>query len=149
MTPCLRYLALLYPLLFSALLYAQAISGDARFSEPAIEARYTRLIRTIRCPTCQNQSIAESGAPLATELRKLVATQIIQGHNDAEIMNYLTDRYGAFINYDPRLEKNTLILWFGPPLVLLLTALGFFRSRHKRAQRRPRSAASTPTHEQE
>lgn len=144
-----RFFALLYPLLFAALLHAQAISGGTPFSDPASETRYTRLIHTIRCPTCQNQSIAESGAPLATELRRLVVKQITQGKNDAEIVNYLIARYGAFISYDPRLEKSTLILWFGPPLMLLLAALGFFRVHRKRAKHRPCSAESELIHEED
>lgn len=144
MTCLSRRLAAFYPLLFSVLLNAQAISAGATFSTPAEEERYQQLIRTIRCPTCQNQNIAESDAPLAGQLRDLIGGQIAQGKNDAQILSYLIARYGDFISYDPRLQKSTLFLWLGPPLVMLLAALGWFRGRRRNAKGRLREAASDP-----
>ncbi len=138
-----RNLLLPFLLLLSTSLRTQAISDGPAFADSAQEARYARLIRMIRCPTCQNQSIAESNAPLAKQLRDLVGEELARGKNDTQIITYLIARYGDFISYDPRLQKNTLLLWFGPPLVMLLVALAWLTGRYKRARRRERGSGET------
>lgn len=111
--------------------YAQAISNSVQFEQAEQAALYQEMLRIIRCPTCQNQDIAESNAPLAKQLRDLIATQIQAGKNRDEITDYLVERYGDFITYAPRVQKNTLVLWFAPLAVMLL-ALAFWLGLRKR-----------------
>jgi cytochrome c-type biogenesis protein CcmH len=86
--------------------------------------RYQALLHELRCVVCQNQSIAESDAPLAEDLRQQVATQIRDGRSNAEIRSYLTDRYGDFVLYNPPLKRSTWLLWFGPFALLLIAVAG-------------------------
>lgn len=110
----------------------QAIDSHAQFASEEQSALYRKLLREIRCPTCQNQDIAESNAPLAKQLRNLITQQIQSGKSADEITQYLIDRYGDFITYAPRVQKNTLVLWFSPALIMLL-ALGFWLMQRKRS----------------
>lgn len=96
------------------------------------QARYETLINQLRCLVCQNETIADSTAPLAADLRNQVHTQIAAGRSDVEIKQYLTDRYGDFVLYKPPFKAKTWLLWGGPFLVLLIAlvvALRFVRSR--------------------
>ena len=88
------------------------------------QARYDVWINELRCLVCQNQTIAESNAPLAADLRVQVEKQIEAGRSDEEIRLYLTDRYGDFVLYNPPLQSSTWLLWFAP-FVLLAIALAF------------------------
>lgn len=88
------------------------------------QARYDVWINELRCLVCQNQTIAESNAPLAADLRVQVEKQIEAGRSDEEIRLYLTDRYGDFVLYNPPLQSSTWLLWFAP-FVLLAVALAF------------------------
>jgi cytochrome c-type biogenesis protein CcmH len=92
--------------------------GDT-FSDPAMEARARNLQRQLRCLVCQGESIDESGASLAAELRHLVRQQIADGRSDQQIEDYLTARYGNFILMKPPLEADTYFLWAAPFLVLI------------------------------
>jgi cytochrome c-type biogenesis protein CcmH len=99
---------------------------------PHEQARYDAMIRELRCLVCQNETIADSTAPLAADLRRQVEMQIASGKSDAEIKQYLTDRYGDFVLYRPPFKAKTWLLWGGPFVVLLLAlvvALRFARSR--------------------
>lgn len=87
------------------------------------DARFHSLISELRCLVCQNQSIAESNAPLAADLRDQVRAQIAQGRSDQQIAAFLTDRYGDFVLYRPPFRLRTLVLWLGPFVALLLAAL--------------------------
>ena len=86
------------------------------------EQRYQALIEELRCMVCQNQSIAESNAPLAEDLRQQVRAQIDAGRSDAEIIEFLTARYGDYVRYRPAFKGMTLLLWLGP-FALLLAAV--------------------------
>jgi cytochrome c-type biogenesis protein CcmH len=100
--------------------------------DDAQQARYDAMIRELRCLVCQNETIADSTAPLAADLRHQVETQIASGKSDVEIKQYLTDRYGDFVLYRPPFKAKTWLLWGGPFVVLLLAlvvALRFARSR--------------------
>jgi cytochrome c-type biogenesis protein CcmH len=88
------------------------------FADPVLEARARNLQRALRCLVCQGQSIDESNAPLAAELRDLVRRQIAQGRSDDQIKDYLKARYGDFILMQPPLEKTTWLLWLAPFVVL-------------------------------
>lgn len=104
---------------------------------PDQEARYRHMIQELRCLVCQNQTIADSDAPLAQDLRAQVRNQILAGESNADITRYLTDRYGDFVLYNPPLKASTFLLWLGPVflvLIALIMALMFARrSRNKTA----------------
>jgi len=107
------------------------------------EARYQALIAELRCLVCQNQSIAESNAPLADDLRQQVRAQIAAGKSDAEIIEFLTGRYGDFVRYRPAFKGRTLLLWLGPFALLVGAALAatlFIR----RSRTVPAAAAADP-----
>lgn len=91
------------------------------FSNPIEEQRYQSLIQEVRCVVCQGQSIAESNAPLANDLRDKIAFYIKDGKPDAEIKSYLVKRYGEFILYKPRVTGATLFLWFFPILAVFFS----------------------------
>ena len=93
------------------------------FENKNLEQRYYLLIEEIRCLVCQNQSLADSNAPLAQDLRNEVFKMIQTNKNNNEIMEFLVERYGDFVLYRPPLKKNTWLLWFGPFLFLVI---GFF-----------------------
>ncbi|MEO8402043.1 MAG: cytochrome c-type biogenesis protein [Gammaproteobacteria bacterium] len=104
------------------------------FNSSAEQIRFTQLTTQLRCLVCQNQNLAESNAPLATDLRDHVYAQLMRGQSDKQIVDYLVARYGDFILYRPPLNGATLGLWFGPFLFLIL-ALGWLFSYIRR--RRP------------
>jgi len=102
--------------------------------DAAQEQRYHQLIAELRCLVCQNQTIAESSAPLALDLREQVRKQLAEGKSNAEISTYLTDRYGDFVLYRPPFKASTVLLWLGPFLLLLgalIWALRWMRSTRK------------------
>jgi cytochrome c-type biogenesis protein CcmH len=92
----------------------------ATFDDPATEARYRELLAEIRCLVCQNQSLADSNAPLAVDLREEVRAQIARGASDDDVVQYLTARYGDFVLYKPRFTAVTAALWLAPLLLLLI-----------------------------
>ena len=98
-------------------------SAQADDLTPQQAERYQKLVNELRCLVCQNQSIADSNAPLAADLREQVHSQIRAGRSDAEITEYVTARYGDFVLYRPPFKATTWLLWLGP-FALLLLALG-------------------------
>jgi len=88
-------------------------------ADPALEARMVRVTSELRCLVCQNQTIADSNAALAVDLRRETRELIAQGKSDAEIVDYMTARYGDFVLYRPPLKGTTAMLWFGPAAMLL------------------------------
>lgn len=84
------------------------------------ELRYQALTQELRCLVCQNQNIADSHAPLAEDLREQVRSQLAAGKSDADIKRYMTDRYGEFVLYKPPFNAETLVLWGGPALLVLI-----------------------------
>ena len=117
---------------------ARAVQPDEIMSDPAMETRARDLSRELRCMVCQNQSIDDSEAPLARDLRLLVRERIAAGDSDAQVIDFLVARYGEFVLLKPRLKPHTLLLWLLPPLAL--AGGGFALWMHGR--RRPRSAAA-------
>ena len=87
-------------------------------ADPALEARMVKITSELRCLVCQNQTIADSNASLAVDLRREARALIKQGKSDAEVVDYMTARYGDFVLYRPPLRTTTLLLWFGPALML-------------------------------
>ena len=120
-------------LLVAGAALAQATSGPE--AAPEAEDRYRALIAELRCLVCQNQSIAESNAPLANDLREQVRAQIAAGRTDEQIIEFLTARYGDFVRYRPAFAGRTLLLWLGPFAVLLGAgaAAAFFIRRSRAA----------------
>ncbi|MFC4729927.1 cytochrome c-type biogenesis protein [Coralloluteibacterium thermophilus] len=112
--------ALLRPLLIVALLAAGTASAlePMDFSSPQEEARFRALVAELRCVMCQNQSLSDSNAPIARDLRAEVLDLMRQGMSDAEIKDYLVERYTEFVLYRPPMRAGTWLLWFGPLLVL-------------------------------
>ena len=88
-------------------------------ADPATEARMLRLSAELRCLVCQNQTIADSSAPLAEDLRRQVREMIVRGDTDSQIIDFMTQRYGDFVLYRPPLKGSTVALWFGPVALLL------------------------------
>ncbi len=101
---------------------APGATGPDRLSNPQQEARAVALQKQLRCLQCQGESLDESSAPLAIDLRRLIRARILAGQSDAQIKTYLVSRYGDFILMKPPLEPATVWLWFGPLLVILAGA---------------------------
>jgi len=102
-------------------LNAQAID-PLPFKDHAEETRFQQLTRELRCLVCQNENLADSNADLARDLRHQVFDLMRQGKSDAQIKQYLVDRYSDFVLYDPPVQGSTLLLWFGPLAILLAGA---------------------------
>lgn len=119
-----------------------ALTPDELLDDPALEARARAISAELRCLVCQNQSIDDSDAPLAKDLRSLVREQLVAGKTDAEIMAFVVDRYGQFVLLKPRLTAETLLLWSAPFVVLLLAGGWLFmrQRRHAPAPEEPLSA---------
>jgi cytochrome c-type biogenesis protein CcmH len=104
---------------------ALAIDTEAAFDDPVLQHRYEAINRELRCLVCQNQTIADSNAPLAEDLRRQVREMIARGESDKQIIEFMTQRYGDFVLYRPPLKGTTAALWFGP-FALLLGGLTIF-----------------------
>lgn len=121
---------------------ALAVEPDEILPDPALEARARALAVDLRCLVCQNQSIDDSNAPLARDLRLLVRERLRAGDNDAEVRNFIVARYGDFVLLKPPFRLGTLLLWLAPLLALLLAAFavrGLFAS----TARTPAAKATT------
>lgn len=126
-----RILALL---LLAAPPWAQAKEAAPAAADPALEKRVMALAEELRCLVCQNQTIADSKAPLAEDLRNQVREKMRQGSSDSEIIDFMVQRYGDFVLYRPPLKATTLLLWLGP---LLLFVTGFAVLFRRLQRRRP------------
>ncbi len=114
---------------------AFAVQPDEIMGDPVKEARARDLSRELRCMVCQNQSIDDSEAPLARDLRLLVRERIAAGDSDTQVMDFLVARYGEFVLLKPRVNQHTLILWLLPPLALFGGGLAlWFYSRRRKAE---------------
>lgn len=103
-----------------------AVIDTYTFDNPRQEAQYRALIEEFRCPKCQNQNLAGSDAPIAQDLKQKTYDMVKAGRSDSEIRNYMNERYGDFISYKPPVRPSTWILWFLPPVILLLGLIGWF-----------------------
>lgn len=109
------------------------------------EQRFHRLTNELRCLVCQNQSIAESNAPLADDLKERVRRQISEGRSDAEIRNYMRDRYGDFVLYKPPFNAVTAFLWISPLMLLGVGGIWLaMRMRRARADDLPEDEPESP-----
>ena len=123
----------------SSLAWGQASEVDK--PDAAVEQRLKELAEELRCLVCQNQTIADSNAPLALDLRNQIRTQIAQGRSDEQIRAYMVERYGDFVLYKPPFKMTTLVLWLGPLLLLAAGAAIFWKVV---AKRRPMQTAPGP-----
>jgi cytochrome c-type biogenesis protein CcmH len=117
---------------------------DEVMSDPAKEARARELSRELRCMVCQNQSIDDSEAPLARDLRLLVRERIAAGDSDPQVIDFLVARYGEFVLLKPRFERQTLALWLVPPLVLFGGGLALWFHVRRRAKAGPETGSPPP-----
>jgi cytochrome c-type biogenesis protein CcmH len=122
-----RLLALLLLCLLSSFAMAQVQEEERPSDDPLIEQRLAKLSKELRCLQCQNQTLADSPAGLAADLRREIREQMKAGKSDQEIIAFLTQRYGDFILYRPRITYATYLLWFGPFILLLAGLYVLFR----------------------
>jgi cytochrome c-type biogenesis protein CcmH len=135
----MRTLAACLFLLLGAL-PAGAVEPRERLADPALEARARTISGELRCLVCQNESIDESGADLAHDIRVLVRERLTAGDSDARAIEAVVNRYGAFVLLKPPIEPATYVLWFGPPALVLFGLAGTFIWLHRR-QAAPADAA--------
>jgi cytochrome c-type biogenesis protein CcmH len=144
---------LLVALALAASLPAFAVQPDEVLADPALEARARVLSKELRCMVCQNQSIDDSDAPLARDLRLLVRERLQAGDSDSQVIDFLVARYGEFVLLKPRFSWHTALLWLGPAAVLLIGAFGLLllvrreRGRARSGTGAPGEAALTPAEE--
>jgi len=124
-------------IMLACLLPVASFAGEAQdmAADPVLEKRMIGLAENLRCLVCQNESLASSHADLAEDLRREVREQMQKGLSDQEIIDYLVSRYGDFVLYDPPVKRTTLVLWYGP-FVLLLVGIGMllFQLRKRRSR---------------
>ena len=111
---------------------AHAVQPDEILPNPAQESRARELSRELRCMVCQNQSIDDSDAPLARDLRLLVRERISAGDSNSQVMDFLVARYGEFVLLKPRFELQTLLLWLLTPVLLLGGGVALWRHHRRR-----------------
>jgi len=111
-------------------------------ADPALEARVNALSAELRCLVCQNQTIADSHADLAVDLKNQVRDQLKAGRSERQVIDYMTQRYGDFVLYRPPFKATTLLLWLGPALLLLVGGLLFWRSLKNSQSAAPAAAVA-------
>jgi cytochrome c-type biogenesis protein CcmH len=141
----MRWLKLIVVVLtLAAPVRAFAVQPDEVLADAALEARARVLSKELRCMVCQNQSIDDSDAPLARDLRILVRERLQAGDSDQRVIDFLVARYGEFVLLKPRFSLHTALLWLGPAAILLIGAIGLFMVA-RRYQIRARSGLAIPT----
>jgi Uncharacterized protein involved in biosynthesis of c-type cytochromes len=133
--------------LLPLLAWAQAIQ-PLPFRDHAEEVRFQKLSAELRCPMCQNETLADSNAPIAHDLRRQIFEMMQAGKSDTEIKAYLVDRYSDFVLYKPPVEPKTWLLWFGPLLVLGIGA-GVVAVQVRRRSRQAPTTAAAPANDTE
>jgi cytochrome c-type biogenesis protein CcmH len=132
-------------LLFTLLALAQpaaALEPGEALADPALEARARALSQELRCLVCQNESIDDSAAPLARDLRRIVRERLAAGDSDEEVLDYIVARYGEYVLLRPRVKTGTWLLWFGPPAALLIGGIAIMVYVRRRARGAAEAALS-------
>lgn len=132
----LAHLAAIVLLTLTPIFGAQATEAQDAAADPALEARVLHVASALRCLVCQNQTIADSHAGLAIDLRREIRDQLATGRSETEVLTFMTDRYGDFVLYRPPVDARTWLLWFGP-IALLGTASGGLWWHLRGRSRRP------------
>jgi cytochrome c-type biogenesis protein CcmH len=112
----------------------QATDANGQLEDPALQARFERIAKELRCLVCQNESIADSNVELASDLRRQVREMLVAGQSDDAIFDFMTDRYGEFVRFSPPLEPKTLIIWGAPFIMLLLGGGIIYRVARQRSR---------------
>ena len=111
---------------------AESLDANGQLQDTGLQTRFESIVKDLRCLVCQNESIADSNADLALDLRQQVREMLIAGKSDAEIFDFMTARYGEFVRFNPPLEPKTLLIWGAPFLMLLLGGVIVYRIlRHR------------------
>lgn len=121
-----------------ALSAAMAVEPDEVLDDPVLEERAIKISRNLRCVVCQSQSIDDSNAPLAKDMRIIVRERLVAGDSDEEVYEFLVSRYGDYVLLRPPMQGNTLVLWFAPILIFTIASLAvfmFFKSMQKQSAR--------------
>ena len=113
---------------------AAAVLPQEMLAEPALETRARAISRELRCQVCQNQSIDDSNAPLAADLRRLVRERLTAGDSDPQVLAFVQSRYGDYVRLTPPMRGDTALLWFGPALILLAGGAGAFAWLRRRGR---------------
>ena len=143
---------ILFVLALTALAWAVpagAVQPDEMLPDPALEARARNLSRELRCMVCQNQSIDDSDAPLAHDLRVLVRDRLKAGDSDSQVIDFLVARYGEFVLLNPRFEWHTAPLWLAPVGLLLIGGLALLVAMRRRREGVLKPEAPAPLSESE
>jgi cytochrome c-type biogenesis protein CcmH len=113
---------------------AGALDANGQLEDPQLQSRFESIAKELRCLVCQNESIADSNAELAVDLRRQVREMLMAGKSDNDIFKYMTDRYGDFVRFAPPLSTSTFFIWGAPFIALLLGAGIVFRVARQRAR---------------
>jgi len=111
-----------------------AVDANGQLTNADLQSRFESITKELRCLVCQNESIADSNADLAVDLRRQVREMLVSGKSDATIFKFMTDRYGSFVRFAPPLEAKTLLIWGAPFFMLLLGAFIIFRVVRQRSR---------------
>jgi cytochrome c-type biogenesis protein CcmH len=133
----MKFRALLLCLLMVTPTVSMAVGPDEILSDPVLESRARDISAGLRCLVCQNQSIDDSDADLARDLRILVRERLVAGDSNDEVEQYLVDRYGEFVLLNPRLGGHTILLWIAAPVLLLVGLIALLFARRKVAASGP------------
>ncbi|WP_028471218.1 cytochrome c-type biogenesis protein [Neptunomonas japonica] len=117
----MRLVIVVFTLLFS--MVANATIDTYEFKDDATRERFQQLTNELRCPKCQNQNLAGSNSPIASDLRREIYRMVEDGQNDEQIVDFMVARYGEFVLYRPRVTGNTWVLWYGPFVLLAIGAV--------------------------
>jgi len=131
----------LLALLLLLTVQSQAAIENQDFNDESERVRFYQLTRELRCPKCQNQDIADSNAPIAADLRREIRRLLGEGQTNEQITAHMVSRYGEFVRYKPALNRHTLLLWFGPALLLAIGLLGLLIMIVRRKRALTQSAA--------
>ena len=145
MSAKLPLLAVVLAVCLSAGVPARALDANGQIEDPVLQARFERITKDLRCLVCQNESIADSNVELASDLRRQVREMLIAGKSDDAIFDFMTDRYGDFVRFNPPLKPKTLLIW-GAPFVVLVLGVGiiFFIVRRRSSMPLDDEPASGP-----
>jgi cytochrome c-type biogenesis protein CcmH len=112
----------------------QAVDANGQLEDHSLQTRFERITSELRCLVCQNESIADSNADLAVDLRQQVREMLVAGKSDDAIFHFMTDRYGEFVRFNPPLEPKTLLIWGAPFIMLLLGGVIIYRVARQRGR---------------
>jgi cytochrome c-type biogenesis protein CcmH len=127
-------MAVLAVALLGGLPRARALDANGQLEDPALQARFERITKDLRCLVCQNESIADSNVELASDLRRQVREMLTAGQSDDAIFAFMTDRYGEFVRFNPPLEAKTLLIWGAPFIALIVGVIIIARVVRRRSR---------------